>query len=141
MECHKKIKAVISSNPVEECDVQPIKECRHVTKLVPSLKSVDECVDVPSEVCAMSKVNPQRKKRPTIQKWCYKPEQTECSKDNECSSGNICEAGKCIEGRNDCSIHIMTKHSYCKVVERMVIVNPTIGVKLRNVFLPLVRFC
>ena len=73
-DCHKKIKSVISSKPVEECDVQPIKHCKHVTKLVPALKSVDECVDVPSEVCAMSKVNPKKKNRPTIQKWCYKPE-------------------------------------------------------------------
>ena len=74
-DCHKKIKSVISSKPVEECDVQPIKHCKHVTKLVPALKSVDECVDVPSEVCAMSKVNPKKKNRPTIQKWCYKPEE------------------------------------------------------------------
>ena len=48
--------------------------CRHVTKLVPRLKPVAECVDVPQEVCGVSKIQPQKKKRPSIMNWCYDPE-------------------------------------------------------------------
>ena len=71
---------------------------------MPALKSVDECVNVPSEVCAMSKVNPKKKSRPTIQKWCYKPEQQPTdtpaiSPVLADDSGNTCEEGECIEGR------------------------------------------
>ena len=52
----------------------------------------------------MSKINPTRIQRPSIQKWCYKPEEVstmdkpECAGDAGCPGGNICENQKCIEG-------------------------------------------
>ena len=46
---------MIISNPVEECHMEPIKTCKMVTKLVPGLKPVQECVDVPKEICATNK--------------------------------------------------------------------------------------
>jgi len=58
------------TKPVEECDLEPQKTCRHVTKLVPYLRAVEECVDVPQEVCGVSRVDPVKKKRPSIQWWC-----------------------------------------------------------------------
>ena len=64
---------------------------------MPQLKSVDECVNVPSEVCATSKVNPKKKKRPTIQKWCYRPQ--ECSLDADCTTGNVCNDNKCVPSK------------------------------------------
>ena len=48
--------------------------CRHVTRLVPRLKPMAECVNVPKEVCGVSKLQPQKKKRPSIMNWCYDPE-------------------------------------------------------------------
>ena len=33
---------------------------RHVTKLVPRLVATQDCVDVPKEICARSKINPRR---------------------------------------------------------------------------------
>ena len=48
--------------------------CRHVTKLVPRLKPVAECVDVPQEVCGVSKIQPQKKKRSSIMNWCHDAE-------------------------------------------------------------------
>ena len=63
------------AKPVEECDLEPQKTCRHVTKLVPYLRAVEECVDVPQEVCGVSRVDPVKKKRPSIQWWCVDPEQ------------------------------------------------------------------
>ena len=46
-----------------------------MTKLVPKLTPVEECVDVPKEICARSKTNPHKVKRPVIKKWCYVPSQ------------------------------------------------------------------
>ena len=47
---------------------------RHVTKLVPRLVPKQECVNVPKEICARSKINPRKVNKPAIQKWCYEPE-------------------------------------------------------------------
>ena len=55
MECHNKMKDVIITNPVEECHMEPHKTCRVVTKLVPGLKAVQECLDVPKEICSTNK--------------------------------------------------------------------------------------
>ena len=79
--------------------MEPQSVCKTVTKLVPGLKGVTECLDVPQEVCAMSKINPRKEKRPTIQNWCYTPKDVECTKDGECSDGNICENTKCVIGK------------------------------------------
>jgi hypothetical protein len=73
VECHDKIKTIVVDNPLETCEIQPEKTCRHVTKLVPRLVAKEECVDVPKEVCSRSKTNPRRVKKPVIKKWCYVP--------------------------------------------------------------------
>ncbi len=55
------------------CTLEPQRECRHVTKLVPRLKPTENCVDVPKEVCVRNRVNPRRVQKPVIKKWCYTP--------------------------------------------------------------------
>ena len=77
MECRQKMKTVVIDNPVEECDLEPFRTCKHSTKLVPKLVERQECVDVPKEVCARSKINPKEVQKPAIQKWCFKPEDIE----------------------------------------------------------------
>lgn len=99
VECQEKMRDVIISNPVEECHMNPIKTCKMVTKLVPGLKPVQECVDVPKEVCATNRVNPHTVKRPSIMKWCYTPDQ-ECKVDPDCPVG-VCEQGTCVQCRED----------------------------------------
>ena len=37
-ECHDVIKTVISERPEEECQIEPQRNCKHVTKLVPRLQ-------------------------------------------------------------------------------------------------------
>merc|ERR1712127_1029878 len=74
VECQDKVKTVVVDNPVEECDMEPIRTCKHMTKLVPRLVPTEECVDVPKEICARSKINPRTIKKPAIQKWCFPPE-------------------------------------------------------------------
>ena len=37
-ECHDVIKTVVSERPEEECQIEPQRNCKHVTKLVPRLQ-------------------------------------------------------------------------------------------------------
>ena len=59
--------------PEEQCTLEPQKECKQVTKLVPLLKPAQECVDIPKEVCVRQRTNPRRVSKPVIKKWCYTP--------------------------------------------------------------------
>ncbi len=34
------------------------------------MEPVKHCMDIPKEVCAKSRINPVRKKRPVVRKWC-----------------------------------------------------------------------
>jgi len=71
--CHDVIKTVISERPEEECQIEPQRNCKHVTKLVPRLQEVEECVDIPKEICTKSRRNPKKIKKPVIKNWCYTP--------------------------------------------------------------------
>jgi len=106
VQCRDKVKTVIVDNPVEECDMEPIRTCKHVTKLVPRLVASQECVEVPKEICARSKINPRRVQKPAVQKWCYTIEdysstteppvlESACQDDTSCAPGYICEQGEC----------------------------------------------
>ena len=53
--------------------MEPQQTCRFITKMVPHLRSREECVDVPQEVCGTSRA-PIKKKRPSIMNWCYIPD-------------------------------------------------------------------
>ena len=66
---------MVTDIPSEECDLIPQRQCRHVTKLVPRLTPVEECVDVPREVCQKGRGNPRRVVKPVTKKWCYVPSQ------------------------------------------------------------------
>ena len=68
--CENQVKAVIVSKPKEECDLEPMKSCRFITKMVPHLLPTEECVEVPQEVCGVSKIKPVKKQRPVIQLYC-----------------------------------------------------------------------
>jgi len=72
-ECFKKTEAVVTEVPEETCSLEPQKECKHVTKLVPLLKPAEECVDIPKEVCSRSRTNPRKVQKPVVKKWCYVP--------------------------------------------------------------------
>ena len=37
-ECHDVVKTVVSERPEEECQIEPQRNCKHVTKLVPRLQ-------------------------------------------------------------------------------------------------------
>jgi len=72
-ECHDEVKTVVTDIPNEICDLQPQRKCAHITKLVPKLTPIEECVDVPKEVCQKTKGNPRTVIKPVTKKWCYTP--------------------------------------------------------------------
>merc|ERR1711936_296048 len=72
-QCHDKKETVVTEVPEETCTLEPQKTCKFVTKLVPLLKPVEECVDIPKEVCSRSRGNPRPVKKPVVKRWCYVP--------------------------------------------------------------------
>ena len=48
---------------------------RFVTKLVPRLSEVEQCTDVPQEVCTQTRGSPRKVKHPVVKKWCYQAKQ------------------------------------------------------------------
>ena len=73
--------------------------CRHVTKLVPHLVAHTECVDVPQEVCGVSKIKPVKKTRPAIKNWCFKTNITNTTTTTtQCPPGSTLneETGECV---------------------------------------------
>jgi len=72
-ECRKEMKTIVQEVPKERCSLRAQPYCEFETKLVPVLKPVDNCIDVPKEVCVRMRTNPRKVKRPVIKKWCYVP--------------------------------------------------------------------
>lgn len=71
-QCHDTVKTIVTDLPEETCNLEPSRNCEHVTKLVPKLVPVEECVDVPKETCHKTQV-PHKVVREVTKKWCYKP--------------------------------------------------------------------
>merc|ERR1711890_191806 len=72
-ECHDVVKTLVQEKPEEECTLEPVRTCKHITRLVPKLVEVPECVEVPKEICSRSRTNPRKVKKPIIKNWCYTP--------------------------------------------------------------------
>merc|ERR1711915_305451 len=72
-ECFDRQETVIQEVPTETCNLEPQRQCKHVTKLVPKLKPSEECVDIPTEACSRSRTNPRKVQKPVVKKWCYVP--------------------------------------------------------------------
>merc|ERR1712135_57728 len=70
-ECREETRTVVVEVPEETCNLEPQKECKHVTKHVPHLKSRENCIDIPKEVCSRSRTNPRKVDKPIVKKWCY----------------------------------------------------------------------
>lgn len=75
--CRNETETVIHEVPVEECTLNPKKDCKFVTKMIPKLIPELECVDVPKEVCVRVRNNPKKIKKPIVKRWCYTPTETE----------------------------------------------------------------
>ena len=60
---------------------------RFVTKLVPRLEEVEQCTDVPQEVCTKNRGAPRKVKQPVVKKWCYHVKQETSSTGTGASYG------------------------------------------------------
>merc|ERR1712012_132051 len=78
--CQDEVRNVLLSTPSEECDLEPVDDCRMETVLVPRLVEKPKCIKVPREVCVNQRINPKKLFRPVIREWCYKPSQYRNSK-------------------------------------------------------------
>jgi len=74
-ECHDKVIASLVDVPEEQCDLNPQKTCRYVTKLVPRLSPKHECTIVPKETCNLSFSQPRQVPKPLQTRWCLDPSQ------------------------------------------------------------------
>jgi len=68
--CRNEVKTVVQEVPEESCQMAPRKDCSMETQIIPSLEAVEECVDVPKEICSMVQVNPRVERNPVVKKWC-----------------------------------------------------------------------
>ena len=69
-ECHEEGVDSLVDVPEEFCDIIPHKTCKHVTKLVPSLKPTRECTIVPKEICNMNFNQKKVARKPLRTEWC-----------------------------------------------------------------------
>ena len=58
--CQEESRNVLVSTPSEECDLEPVEDCRMETVLVPRLVERPKCIKVPREVCVNQRVNPKK---------------------------------------------------------------------------------
>lgn len=68
--CEDIEKTFVTPVPKERCELKPYKICNTEIISLPSLEQVNECIDVPKEVCSVEQVNPRQVARPVIKKWC-----------------------------------------------------------------------
>ena len=73
-ECHDKQIDSLVDVPEESCDLNPQKNCRLITRLIPSLEPKRECTTVPKEVCHMKFTSPQYQTKPLRTEWCLESE-------------------------------------------------------------------
>ena len=68
--CHDEQADTLVDVPNETCDLHPMKTCKLVTKLIPSLKPQEECANVPNEICHLQFSPPKKIMVPLKTEWC-----------------------------------------------------------------------
>ena len=66
---HVQVVTSVMDQPLEECDISPVKTCQLQTRLVPSLSPVDTCHLVPSHTCHNTWTS-QLVSKPILVRWC-----------------------------------------------------------------------
>ncbi|QQP39055.1 Uncharacterized protein FKW44_019815 [Caligus rogercresseyi] len=71
--CYEDEVTKLQAVPHEECDLEPHKDCKTESTLVPRLIPKKNCIKVPKEICVDTKKNPKHIVKPIIKNWCYDP--------------------------------------------------------------------
>jgi hypothetical protein len=74
--------------PEENCNMVPMEVCNPVSRVVPSLEPVTQCVDTPKEICEYVQINKRKAMRTMVKKWCGPKDEDIVPVDNENDSGN-----------------------------------------------------
>ena len=82
-ECHDTTIVSVIQVPDEVCDLNPVKTCRFVTKLVPHLNPTHECTVVPKEQCVLKFGAPHQVEKPFLTKWCLDPSEPQPGESQE----------------------------------------------------------
>jgi hypothetical protein len=98
-ECHDKTIASLVDVPEEQCDLNPQKTCRFVTKLVPKLSPKHECTIVPKETCVLKFTQPKQVPVPLKTRWCLDP--TEAAPGESYDESDALGAPISVFGRNN----------------------------------------
>jgi len=72
-ECHEEVVVVTVQTPVETCLVTSRPRCEKVTEILPRLDAVEECLELPREVCRQVNRRERQVERPRIRRDCSPP--------------------------------------------------------------------
>lgn len=84
--CHDKQVVSVRQVPQENCDLQPVKTCRFVTRLMPKLSPVHECSVSPRQVCSR-KYKTIKISKPVTTLWCGDQDDDDDLKETDRSVG------------------------------------------------------
>jgi len=72
-ECREQVRVEVIEVPTEKCSVQPIPRCWQETEVFPILDQVEECLDVPREICNEARKQPRKVLKPVVKRDCHRP--------------------------------------------------------------------
>merc|ERR1712032_390864 len=70
---NRQAQATVKENPTSFDDVAAVSPGTDGKRCIDKVEMIEECVDVPKEVCTRSRTNPRPVKKPVVKKWCYVP--------------------------------------------------------------------
>jgi len=72
-ECRDHQVMVMNQRPEEKCSLRPVNRCWQESEEVPHLVPVEECLNVPREVCQEAPATPKTILKPRVRKDCHRP--------------------------------------------------------------------
>ena len=80
--------------PQMDCDLNPRKTCRYITKMMPSLKPTPKCQMMPKEICNLDHSSPKTEKRPIKMEYCL--DEAPVTKDQTYLDSNVRSFGSIL---------------------------------------------
>merc|ERR1712025_487607 len=71
--CHDKVQTIVQDKPKEECSLEPQRDCKHVTKLVPKLTPARSVWTCPRRCAPGPELTPRRSRSPSSRSGATSP--------------------------------------------------------------------